>query len=428
MKRVLTSRIASMKLATLVAAVLALSLIAPAQATVYTVDDGGGGDHLTIAAAILAASNGDTIDILSDITEHSILVNKSLTITGQGADVTTVQNITAGMRIFTLNAVGITVTFQDFKLTGGDPTGSFASGGAIDVGRRKMNGGVLTINRMAFVDNNAEDGGGAVAMDDHDGDSTIIITNSTFSGNEVTDGSGGAVRIGNVNTATIRNSTFSGNTANTDSNHNNFGGAVYMYVTGDTPVGLVQNSTFVDNSMLTFGAATGTGGAAIYGTKIVSVESSVFAGNVTVGTDVVRLTASFGGDPNGTVSYSLSEGDLFGTYAVEGVGNTENLGLLGVGYVGLDVLADNGGTTLTHALLTSLVPLDGGGFGASPAIDAGSNPAGVGVNPYDQRGSPYARSVGTTDMGAFEVPEPATMALLGIGGVLLVARRRRRTT
>ena len=56
----------------------------------------------------------------------------------------------------------------------------------------------------------------------------------------------------------------------------------------------------------------------------------------------------------------------------------------------LDVLADNGGPTLTMALMQG-----------SPAIDAGNDVAQI---PYDQRGPGFARQVGArADIGAFEV-------------------------
>jgi hypothetical protein len=52
-------------------------------------------------------------------------------------------------------------------------------------------------------------------------------------------------------------------------------------------------------------------------------------------------------------------------------------------------LADNGGATLTHALLIN-----------SPAIDAGNNTTN---KAFDQRGTGYARVVGPhADIGAFE--------------------------
>jgi hypothetical protein len=63
----------------------------------------------------------------------------------------------------------------------------------------------------------------------------------------------------------------------------------------------------------------------------------------------------------------------------------------------LGALANNGGTTQTHALLA-----------ASAAIDKGRNNFASGLT-SDQRGTPYVRISGTkVDMGAFEVqPEPA---------------------
>jgi hypothetical protein len=80
--------------------------------------------------------------------------------------------------------------------------------------------------------------------------------------------------------------------------------------------------------------------------------------------------------------------------------------------IALGALADNGGQTDTYALLPGSV-----------AIDAGSNPAGLTT---DQRGSGYPRAVGQTDVGAFEVPEPATVGLIALGGAMLAVRGRRR--
>jgi hypothetical protein len=74
----------------------------------------------------------------------------------------------------------------------------------------------------------------------------------------------------------------------------------------------------------------------------------------------------------------------------------------------LGPLANNGGPTLTHALLAG-----------SPAIDTGSNPLALS---FDQRGSGFARTAGAqTDIGAFEVqgagpPPPPPPPPTGIPG------------
>ena len=76
----------------------------------------------------------------------------------------------------------------------------------------------------------------------------------------------------------------------------------------------------------------------------------------------------------------VATGFTFGTNTANIVGQNPLLG----------PLANNGGPTQTHALLSG-----------SPAIDTGSNPLALS---FDQRGTGFARTVGAqTDIGAFEV-------------------------
>ncbi|MCA9099922.1 MAG: hypothetical protein KDA63_02165, partial [Planctomycetales bacterium] len=87
-------------------------------------------------------------------------------------------------------------------------------------------------------------------------------------------------------------------------------------------------------------------------------------------------------------------GDGSGATVTDGGGN-----LIGTAEAPIDPLlgplADNGGPTLTHALLPG-----------SPAVDAG-NPALTPPPAFDQRGAPYVRFVGAAiDIGAYEVPSP----------------------
>jgi hypothetical protein len=75
----------------------------------------------------------------------------------------------------------------------------------------------------------------------------------------------------------------------------------------------------------------------------------------------------------------------------------------------LGPLADNGGPTRTHALLPG-----------SPAINAGSNPAGL---TFDQRGFNYARVQGAAaDIGAFEMQPPRVLTVAVNGGAVQRSR------
>jgi hypothetical protein len=135
----------------------------------------------------------------------------------------------------------------------------------------------------------------------------------------------------------------------------------------------IFNCTFVSNSVGTNGyaGAVGGGGAIIY--------SSVFAGN----------TAN-GGVVNTSLG-SCGSGSYLTNCVYEGTwnGSTSLGGNISTNFAGVDlVLADNGGQTMTHALLQG-----------SAAIGAGVNPLNLTT---DQRGAPYQRVVGTIDCGAFE--------------------------
>ena len=71
-------------------------------------------------------------------------------------------------------------------------------------------------------------------------------------------------------------------------------------------------------------------------------------------------------------------------------------------------LADNGGPTLTHALVPGGLAVNAGDN--SKAVDADGNPL-----DYDQRGEGFARIVdGTVDIGAFEIPPPPQVVQIDI--------------
>jgi uncharacterized repeat protein (TIGR01451 family) len=201
------------------------------------------------------------------------------------------------------------------------------------------------------------------------------LNDSTVSGNTTQFGSG---IYNNTGTSTLNNSTISGNTG-----LNNAGG---IFMNGGTLI--LNNSTISGNTGLNnvggIGNSLGT----------VTLQNSIVAGNTTSG---------IGPDCNGTIGsagYNLI-GNTSGCAFAPGVGDLINIAAR------LGPLQDNGGSTLTQALLPG-----------SPAINAG-NPAGCTNNsgaplPFDQRG--YLR-IGRCDIGAYEYgSSPSLFITKGVVG------------
>ena len=196
---------------------------------------------------------------------------------------------------------------------------------------------------------------------------STTVSNSTLSGNTAQYQGGGIFH--DSGPLTIVNSTLSGNTAN------NQGGGIYSRL-GQLAV---RHSTITGNQALGMnsdpvrpGGGVMRSGLAAYSTNL---EHTIVAGN----------SGQFSGDDlrgSFTARYSLIGIQTGETFIVDNGGNL-------IGNPGspinplLGPLANNGGPTMTHALLAG-----------SPAIDAGDPAAvaGVGSVPlFDQRGDPFTR-------------------------------------
>jgi hypothetical protein len=210
------------------------------------------------------------------------------------------------------------------------------------------------------------------------------ITGSTISNNAaICDGERGAYTVGgggglgtwSPKPMTIANSTISGNSADVR------GGGLYARNMG---VFALANATITNNTAPEGAGIADTATAAGYP---FAIASSIVAGNhVTVGSSSQDIV---------TVHDVTGSNDLIGSANVALPGDT-----LG-GDPLLGPLADNGGPTLTHALLSG-----------SPAIDAGSNPADLAT---DQRGGTFIRISGAAaDIGAFET-QPLPDAIFADG-------------
>lgn len=248
-----------------------------------------------------------------------------------------------------------------------DNNHSSNSGGALylqgNFGSSEENRFVIrsTIRNTTF-DGNSSNGGGAVTHH-----SPLLVESSTFANNNAA-GQGGAIETQGSIFAQLDlvNSTVSNNQAR-------FGGGVWM-------AGTIRTNTLrnIVSSTITNNRARLGGGLSAGSTSNARAENSIIAGN----SFIPDSTSPSGPDVRGTVR-SLGHnilGDRSGSFWTSAAGDQFNIDAR------LAPLADNGGPTLTHALLTN-----------SPAIDAGQTTVTA-----DQRG--VRRPQGAADdIGAFEL-------------------------
>jgi hypothetical protein len=400
--------------------------LAPAVFPVTTVADSGPGSLRQAVADANALAGADTVTFDATVfaapttivlTGGSLSVTDDLVVNGPAAKLTLSGNTTS--RVLTLTAAApLTVVLNDLRfidgltaggggaVKGGDDsltlnrcelannTATTGNGGAVDVDA----GGLLTAEDCAFNGNTAVNGGAVAAGGVGTVDGRIVLRRCTLSGNAASfdggainsdgyiliadstlsantsanaTGGGGAIRHAGQFGAPafiVRNSTLSGNSAV------GTGGAIRLF--NSTGLLTIQNSTIVGN---TANGANGGGIAREGGTTTVTIESSIVALNVNAASadlfsaGTVNATVSLIGSKTGVTTFNA---DAF---------TTTNLSadpLLGP-------LQKNGGPTLTHQPAA-----------ASPAINNGSNPAGLA---NDQRGAGFPRAVGTPDIGAIEL-------------------------
>ena len=237
--------------------------------------------------------------------------------------------------------------------------------------------GIMSLSSSTVSGNTAGDNGGGILSR-----GGVSLTSSTISGNAAgADGGGIFTETDLIGITTIiTNSTISGNTAG------DAGGGIYAF-------GLTQilNSTIANNT-----AAVG-GGVATYGDSDTStqVSSSIIARNTATnaGNDVSSHSASDFDNSFVSLGFNLiGDGQFTGVdFFTNGTGGD----IVGTTATPIDPLlgplADNGGSTLTHALLVG-----------SPALNAG-DPSFAVPPDVDQRGVGFDRVVGgLIDIGALE--------------------------
>ena len=228
----------------------------------------------------------------------------------------------------------------------------------------------MTLDTVTLSNGSAADKGGAIFNE-----GSVILNNSTVSGNNAQ--LGGAF-WNESSTATLNNSTVSGNSASAH------GGGLYSY-SGTTSL---SNSTVSGNSA----SAHGGGLYSHFGTTSLS-NSTVSDNSATYGSGLY-IEGGLATLSNSITAANRGGGDCFGTLTSDNNNwfEDDSCNSVAQGDPGLGPLVNNGGPTMTHALLPN-----------SGAIDTGDDTicAAAPVNNLDQRGE--SRPVGEhCDIGAFE--------------------------
>ena len=382
--------------------------------TVTNPNDSGPG---SLRQALADANDGDTIEFAVTgtigLTSGELLVDKNVTISGPGSE-NLALDANATYRVIHV-AFGKVVTISDLTITNGyagsqpdlDGAGIYNDHATLSIGNCTINnnfaarngGGVhntgaatMTLNSCVINGNVTGNDGGGICNDGTGGAAIMEIINSTVSNNSAYHGAGicNDGRLKGVTLLQITNTTLSNNSAGDDA------GAI-LNIADTKGTASISNCTISGNSAQTYGGGISNAAGLTIANTTFSGNSASFGGSIAIGNpvtvsilDTVLNAGKMGGNiynDGGTVislGYNVSSDDGGGYF--NGPGDQINTNPL------LGPLQDNGGPTLTHALLPG-----------SPAIDTG-DPNFTPPPNYDQRGPGFGRVVnGQIDIGSFEV-------------------------
>ena len=324
---------------------------------VKNTDDADAGSLRDVIASVCAGSTitfAPNVRGAINLTSDQLLINKSLTIQGPGPNLLSVQrSVSAGnLRIFNIAPAAVIANISGLTIANGSaPPDGISSGGIASLG-------TLTLTNCTVSGNtNAQTNGGGIL----NSSGTLNIINSTISGNSTTAGFAGGI-YNYAGTLTITNSTISGNSATEFSLSLGVGGGI---LNSNGATAIITNSTISSNT----GQYRGGG---IRNTS----DSTVRAKN----TIIALNTAGNGGGPDVDGSMISESFNLIGNSSdamISPVYFSDQKGTPGSTIDPmLGPLQNNGGPTLTRALLAG-----------SPAIDKGHTSGSF----FDQRG--FIRSV-----------------------------------
>ncbi|HYK44529.1 MAG TPA: right-handed parallel beta-helix repeat-containing protein, partial [Parafilimonas sp.] len=414
----------NMRLILLLAPAFLFCSLTPANATIYPVtntNDAGAG---SLRQAILDANANPGLDNINatgvtgtiNLSTGQLAITDALTITGPGATLLDVHNLSfitgESRRVFFIG--NIAVTFSGLTISGGATSGygnyslldgggiynsgqltitncaisnnvvygcsncgTFGDGGGIcNTGTLTITGSVINNNQVGFGGDFGTANGGGIANKG----GTVTINNSTISGNSSSSGAG----IYNGGPTTINNSTISTNTAGVGGGiQQNNGKLIVTNTTISANVagngGGINYSS--DSCRITNCTVTGNDGygggiydhqyalSGVVPPNVFIIQNSIVAGNTNSRNGSLGADYYFPSDesipPAGYANLTSLGHNIFGkvdapwNWTFTGTGDQAGTYPSPIDPL-LGSLADNGGPTFTHALLTG-----------SPAINTG---------------------------------------------------------
>lgn len=386
--------------------------------TATTVNVGATG---TVQNGVDAALAGGTVNLAAATytLAQEVAINKNITVRGAAANTTTVSGNNAS-RVFNVRS-NITATLDKMTIANGNTTSNpYSNNGAgiYNEGQLTLSNSIISQNTAAssepldeprgggvfnsgtlnvvdtVISNNtstASSYGGGIAST-----GTLNINRSTLSGNSSNRSGGGLISFGPV---TISNTTISGNTAGID------GGGLVDYSGSITPT-LISNSTIsgntakqsgggiltihpmnIVNSTIVNNTALNNGGG-ITNKSQINIANSIVAGNISQTDFSLNEIA----DKDGGVMTSQGH-NLVGQNSTRGgfITTTSDILVPGAITAQIGALANNGGTTLTHAVLPGSLAIDA----ANPATATTTGQTGNAI-------AGAARDIGAYEFGGFQ--------------------------
>jgi predicted outer membrane repeat protein len=254
---------------------------------------------------------------------------------------------------------GIALTLDGLAVRGGNASTTPFTGGAV----RFPTSGALRVSNAAFVNNRANNQGGAIQSS-----SRVTVTASLFFSN-TSGNQGGAIRVDNISPGlTAISSTFASNVATSA------GGAVY------TANPAITNSTFTANRSTNGGAVHSTQNGA-------TITGSNFAGNSATSGGGALFIASGAGAVTGSSFSNNSSGSRGGAVRNDSVGN---LSVFSTAFAANTATIDGGAVSSGGALV-----VNGSQFTNNAVLGANSNSACNPICNQGQGGAVYGASAVT---------------------------------